>query len=58
MNSINHPIVGDKKYGSTKNPVRRVCLHASKLEITHPTKNILMTFEAKLPKEYKQFMEQ
>ena len=58
MNSINHPIVGDKKYGSTKNPVRRVCLHASKLEITHPTKNIIMTFEAKLPKEYKQFMEQ
>ena len=58
MNSIKHPIVGDKKYGSVKNPVRRVCLHASKLEITHPIKNVLMTFEAKLPKEYKQFMEQ
>ena len=57
MNSINHPIVGDKKYGSTKNPVRRVCLHASRLEIMHPLKNTLLTFEAKLPKEFKQFTE-
>lgn len=57
MNNIGHPIVGDKKYGSTKNPVRRVCLHASKLEITHPIKKSLLSFEARLPKEYKQFLE-
>ena len=58
MNSINHPIVGDKKYGSTKNPIRRVCLHASRLVIKHPLKNIELTFEAKLPKEFKQFTEE
>lgn len=57
MNSINHPIVGDKKYGSTKNPVRRVCLHASLLEVKHPFKNYTFKFEAKLPKEFKQFLE-
>ena len=57
MNSINHPIVGDKKYGSTKNPVRRVCLHASLLEVNHPFKNYTFKFEAKLPKEFKQFLE-
>lgn len=56
MNSINHPIVGDKKYGSTKNPVRRVCLHASLLEVKHPFKNYTFKFEAKLPKEFKQFL--
>ena len=57
MNSINHPIVGDKKYGSTKNPVRRACLHASLLEVKHPFKNYTFKFEAKLPKEFKQFLE-
>ena len=57
MKSINHPIVGDKKYGSTKNPVRRVCLHASLLEVKHPFKNYTFKFEAKLPKEFKQFLE-
>lgn len=53
--SINHPIIGDKKYGSTKNPLRRICLHASKLELIHPiTKNNLI-FEAKIPQEFKIF---
>lgn len=57
MQSIDHPIVGDKKYGSVKNPVRRVCLHASILELTHPITKKALRFEAKLPKEFKQFME-
>lgn len=52
MQSIGHPIIGDKKYGSTKNPLRRVCLHASKLEIIHPITNKKYTFEAKIPKEF------
>lgn len=55
LSSIDHPIIGDKKYGSTKNPLRRMCLHASKLEIIHPiTKNHLI-FEARIPKEFKIF---
>ena len=37
--SINHPIVGDKKYNSKKNPIRRMCLHATYLEFTHPVTN-------------------
>ena len=36
MKDINHPIVGDKKYGSTKNPIRRMCLHATYLKFNHP----------------------
>ena len=36
MASIKHPIIGDKKYGSTKNPYRRLCLHAYYIEFMHP----------------------
>ena len=39
MESINHPIAGDKKYNSKKNPIRRMCLHATYLEFTHPVSN-------------------
>ncbi len=39
MSSINHPIVGDKKYGSTKNPIRRMTLHSTYLEFIHPISN-------------------
>lgn len=39
MESINHSIVGDKKYGSKKNPIRRLCLHANYLEFIHPVTN-------------------
>jgi len=45
MHDISHPIVGDKKYGSIKNPIRRMCLHANYLEFTHPItkKNIVLS---------------
>ena len=31
-----HPIVGDVVYGSRRNPLRRVCLHATRLAFVHP----------------------
>lgn len=31
-----HPIVGDKKYGSRHNPIKRMCLHAYLLSFKHP----------------------
>lgn len=49
MKDINHPIVGDKKYGSKKNPIRRMCLHANILELIHPKTNKLMHFELDIP---------
>ena len=36
MKDIGHPIVGDKKYDSKKNPIRRMCLHANYIKIQHP----------------------
>ena len=57
MQGINHPIIGDKKYSSTKNPLRRVCLHASKLIIINPITKKEMEFIAPIPKEFKIFNE-
>lgn len=52
MKEIGHPIVGDTKYGCNCNPVKRMLLHANKLEIIHPITKQLMTFEARIPKEF------
>ncbi len=42
MESINHSIVGDKKYGSTTNPIKRLGLHCFDFEFKHPiTKKII-----------------
>ena len=30
---INHPIIGDYKYKSVVNPIKRICLHLYKIEI-------------------------
>lgn len=57
MQGINHPIIGDKKYGSTKNPLRRICLHASRLVIENPITHETMEFIAKIPREFKIFDE-
>ena len=31
-----HPVVGDRDYGSRRDPLRRVCLHATRLGFRHP----------------------
>lgn len=43
------PIVGDKKYGATTNPIKRIALHACKLRFTHPVTHKDMRFESPLP---------
>ena len=49
MKDIGHVIVGDKKYGSNVNPIRRMCLHANVLEFMHPKTKELMHFEVDIP---------
>lgn len=53
MSDINHPIVSDKKYGSTKNPLHRLGLHAYKLELINPLNKKLMVFETAIPGSFK-----
>ena len=54
MKDINHPIVGDKKYGS-KVTSKRMMLHANLLEVYHPINKKLYIFECECPKEFKTF---
>ncbi len=49
MKDINHPIVGDKIYGSTKNPIRRLCLHASLIIFNHPVTKKEMKITCPIP---------
>lgn len=53
MKDINHPIVGDRKYGSNKNPIRRLGLHAYELQIINPITKKLIKFIDKMPKKFK-----
>jgi 23S rRNA pseudouridine1911/1915/1917 synthase len=53
MSEMGFPILGDKKYGSKKNPLRRTALHASKLTINNPVTERLITFETEIPKEFR-----
>lgn len=53
LSSIGYPIVGDKKYGSQKNPYKRLALHASKLTLIHPKTKKEYIFQSKIPKEWK-----
>lgn len=47
MQTLGHPVVGDTKYGHTKDPLKRLGLHASKLEFIHPdTKEIVSVVSA------------
>jgi len=53
MKDIGHSVVGDKKYGAKTNPLKRLGLHANKLEVAHPFTNKIMSFESPLPECFK-----
>lgn len=44
------PIAGDKKYSAKTNPAGRVCLHAYRLSIVHPTTGKQLDFDTRIPK--------
>ena len=52
LKELGHPIVGDEKYGFTKNPLSRLGLHASKLVFLHPFTKELITISASVPNEF------
>ena len=52
LNNINHPIVGDMKYGKNKSFYNRLMLHANKLILINPNNNEKLELIAKLPKEF------
>jgi 23S rRNA pseudouridine1911/1915/1917 synthase len=52
MQDIGHSVVGDKKYGSTQNPIGRLGLHALVIVFHHPGTGELMRFETKIPDKF------
>jgi len=54
--SAGRPVIGDKKYGSTINPIKRLGLHAHLLAFEHPITYKKMSFESPLPKEFKKLI--
>ncbi len=54
MQSIGHPVIGDRKYGhgNEYSPIDRLCLHARVLEFIHPATEQKVHFETSTPKEF------
>jgi len=48
--NIGNPIIGDKKYGSKSNPLKRLGLHANLVEFKHKGK--MLTLETKYPRDF------
>lgn len=47
-----YPIVGDKKYGTKTNPLKRLCLHAHLLAFQHPITKKRLRFESPVPEDF------
>jgi 23S rRNA pseudouridine1911/1915/1917 synthase len=56
LQSLGHPVVGDRKYGATHSPIKRLGLHAMSLAIFHPVSGRLITFESKMPSAFKRLL--
>ncbi len=57
LESLNHPVVGDRKYGSGKeSPIDRLALHARILEFIHPVTEEKVRFETPIPKEFQRLL--
>jgi 23S rRNA pseudouridine1911/1915/1917 synthase len=52
MQDLKHPVIGDSKYGSNVDPIRRMGLHAQVLAFTHPRSGELCRFETPIPKKF------
>ena len=49
MQSLNHAVVGDDKYGTGKDPLKRLGLHASELSFRHPVSGETVTVRSSAP---------
>lgn len=58
MQSIGHPVVGDRRYGSRQNPIGRLGLHARLLTFRHPVTEEILTFETAIPVAFRRLFSQ
>lgn len=53
MADLGHPVVGDDKYGTPSDPLKRLGLHAATLKFKHPITKEIMSFKAETPAVFK-----
>lgn len=63
MSELRFPLLGDTTYGFKPGRLKdiqvpRVMLHSTELRIQHPERDELMTFEAPLPQDFEELIEQ
>ena len=56
LSHINNPIVGDKKYGIKKDPIRRMALHAFQIEFIHPKTKKEISINVNIPNCFNELM--
>jgi 23S rRNA pseudouridine1911/1915/1917 synthase len=56
LSEMGHPIVGDRAYGSTQNPLGRLGLHAFQLGFKHPVRNTPLLFQTEPPPEFLRYL--
>ena len=56
LKELGHPVAGDKKYAAATDPLKRLALHANKLELIHPFTQKRMSFEAPIPTSFKKLV--
>ena len=54
--TLKHPIVGDKKYGDSKDKETRLFLHANRLKMYYPELKKEILFETQIPSEFKKII--
>ncbi|MFA9388812.1 MAG: RluA family pseudouridine synthase [Prolixibacteraceae bacterium] len=52
LQEMGHPIVNDRKYGSTTNPIKRLGLHSRVLSFIHPITKEQMRFSTPIPNKF------
>lgn len=52
LSDMGNPIVGDKKYGIKKDPIRRMALHAFHLEFIHPKTKDKIILDIDIPNSF------
>jgi 23S rRNA pseudouridine1911/1915/1917 synthase len=49
MAKIGHPVVGDRRHGARRDPLQRLCLHATRLGFRHPETGAPVAFDSPPP---------
>ena len=53
MQNMGHSVIGDKRYGSKKDPLGRLGLHARVLSFKHPVTGEVLRYETAIPQSFR-----